>query len=197
MDISYDEVKAAIQRLSDQETRALLNWVANDELPRREDAVKEEAAKATLIKELQDSGKVDAPNALPAGEPLPGDVASIPEWQNPGTDHTKMYRKGDRVLYNGKVVVSTHEGLNSWEPGTLGFDGRIWEYVEENTITPGAEDQPDEPKAVLEFVQPTGAHNAYSKGDKVTYNGKVYESVIDSNVWSPDAYPAGWSVVEG
>ena len=62
---------------------------------------------------------------------------------------------------------------------------------------PGVEDQPDEPKAVLEFIQPTGAHNAYSKGDKVTYNGKVYESVIDNNVWSPDAYPAGWSVVEG
>ena len=197
MDISYDEVKAAIQRLSDQETRALLNWIANNELPRREDAIKEESAKATLIKELQDSGKVDAPNALPAGEPLPDDVASIPEWQNPGTDHTKMYRKGDRVLYNGKVVVSTHEGLNSWEPGTLAFDGRIWEYVEENTNTPGVEDQSDEPKAVLEFIQPTGAHNAYSKGDKVTYNGKVYESVIDNNVWSPDAYPAGWSVVEG
>lgn len=32
-------------------------------------------------------------------------------------------------------------------------------------------------------------------GDKVTYNGKVYMSLIDNNVWSPDAYPAGWQEV--
>ena len=47
-----------------------------------------------------------------------------------------------------------------------------------------------------EWVQPTGAHNAYSNGDKITYNGKHYISTIDGNVWSPDAYPAGWQVQE-
>lgn len=46
-----------------------------------------------------------------------------------------------------------------------------------------------------EFVQPTGAHDAYSKGAKVTYNGKRYISLIDANTWAPDAYPAGWSEV--
>lgn len=44
-----------------------------------------------------------------------------------------------------------------------------------------------------EFVQPTGAHDAYNKGDKVSYNGKHYVSAIDGNIWSPDAYPAGWT----
>lgn len=43
-----------------------------------------------------------------------------------------------------------------------------------------------------EFVQPTGAHDAYNAGDKVTYNGKRYVSLIDGNVYSPDDYPAGW-----
>ena len=47
-----------------------------------------------------------------------------------------------------------------------------------------------------EWVQPTGAHNAYSNGDKITYNGKHYISTMDGNVWSPDAYPAGWKVQE-
>lgn len=47
-----------------------------------------------------------------------------------------------------------------------------------------------------ELVQPTGAHNAYSNGDKITYNGKHYISTMDGNVWSPDAYPAGWQVQE-
>ena len=47
-----------------------------------------------------------------------------------------------------------------------------------------------------EWVQPTGAHNAYSNGDKITYNGKHYISTMDGNVWTPDAYPAGWQVQE-
>lgn len=43
-----------------------------------------------------------------------------------------------------------------------------------------------------EFVQPTGAHDAYKKGDKVMFEGKHYISLIDANVYSPTAYPAGW-----
>lgn len=44
------------------------------------------------------------------------------------------------------------------------------------------------------WSQPTGAHDAYRKGDVVNYNGILYESLIDGNVYSPDAYPAGWAV---
>jgi len=32
-------------------------------------------------------------------------------------------------------------------------------------------------------------------GDKVMFDGKVYESVIDNNIWSPIAYPSGWREV--
>lgn len=53
-----------------------------------------------------------------------------------------------------------------------------------------------EPEEWPEWVQPTGAHDAYNTGDKVTYNGKHYTSLLDGNVWSPDAYPAGWQLVE-
>lgn len=42
------------------------------------------------------------------------------------------------------------------------------------------------------YSQPTGAHDAYNKGDIVDYNGKLYESVVDGNVYSPEQYPAGW-----
>lgn len=41
----------------------------------------------------------------------------------------------------------------------------------------------------------TGAHDAYQTGDRVTYNGQIYESTIDNNVWSPDTYPQGWKLV--
>lgn len=45
-----------------------------------------------------------------------------------------------------------------------------------------------------EWVQPTGGHDAYNTGDRVTYNGSVYESTIDGNVWNPEEYPDGWKV---
>lgn len=44
------------------------------------------------------------------------------------------------------------------------------------------------------WAQPTGAYDAYNKGDIVNYNGVLYTSVIDGNVYAPDAYPAGWEV---
>lgn len=47
-----------------------------------------------------------------------------------------------------------------------------------------------------EFVRPTGAHDAYPKGAKVTYAGKHYVSLIDGNVWPPDEYPQGWQLQE-
>ena len=47
-----------------------------------------------------------------------------------------------------------------------------------------------------EYVQPTGAHDAYKIGDKITYNGKKYECIYDGCVWTPDAYPAGWKLIE-
>lgn len=52
-------------------------------------------------------------------------------------------------------------------------------------------------EAPAEFVQPTGAHDAYNLGDRVSYVGKVYESVINGNVWSPDVYPDGWKEIAG
>lgn len=44
------------------------------------------------------------------------------------------------------------------------------------------------------WAQPTGAHDAYNTGDIVNYNGTLYQSLIDGNVYSPEAYPAGWAV---
>lgn len=45
------------------------------------------------------------------------------------------------------------------------------------------------------WSQPSGAHDAYNTGDIVDYNGTLYKSIIDGNVWSPEAYPAGWEKV--
>lgn len=36
---------------------------------------------------------------------------------------------------------------------------------------------------------------AFAKGEQGWWNGVLYESLIDANVWTPDAYPAGWTTV--
>ena len=45
------------------------------------------------------------------------------------------------------------------------------------------------------WSQPTGAHDAYNRGDVVNFEGTLYKSIIDGNVYSPAAYPSGWEVV--
>ncbi len=41
-----------------------------------------------------------------------------------------------------------------------------------------------------EWVQPTGAHDAYNTGDRVTYNGDVWICTENNNVYAPGVY--GW-----
>lgn len=64
------------------------------------------------------------------------------------------------------------------------------------TVLEGGETEPvDEYPA---YVQPTGAHDAYHNGDKVTYNGTKYICIAPDGVacvWNPDTYPAYWQAV--
>ena len=67
----------------------------------------------------------------------------------------------------------------------------------QGTGSSGTEEEPTEPvEEYPEYVQPTGAHDAYHIGDKITYNGKHYECIFDNCVWTPDAYPQGWKLIE-
>lgn len=45
---------------------------------------------------------------------------------------------------------------------------------------------------IPEWEQPDST-NPYMIGDKVMYDGKVWESVIDNNVWAPNVY--GWQEI--
>ena len=79
---------------------------------------------------------------------------------------------GWEVTYDGATWISLVHG-NVWEPGVSG-----WREVV-------AEDE-----APALWVQPTGAHDAYQKGDRVTHDEAVWVSIIDANVWPPSIH--GW-----
>lgn len=49
---------------------------------------------------------------------------------------------------------------------------------------------------IAEWSQPISTSDAYMTGDEVMYEGVHYRSLIDNNVWSPEAYPDGWEIVE-
>ena len=99
-------------------------------------------------------------------------VELFPQWV---VEHA--YVVGERLQYNGVLyrVAQAHTSQADWTP----------DITPALFVVVSLDEWP-------EFVQPTGAHDAYNKGDKVTFNSKHYISLIDGNVYSPAAYPAGW-----
>ena len=118
------------------------------------------------------------------------DQIHIPRGSHPSGAHD-AYSAGDIVYYNGTLYTSAING-NVWSPDVYPAS---WTVYEAATEPEKPEPEPEEPTTYPEWVQPTGAHDAYHVGDRVTYNGKVYESTMNGNVYSPDAYPAGWKEV--
>ena len=103
----------------------------------------------------------------------------FPRWVS---GHT--YQVGDRVCHEGVLyrILQEHTSQEDWTP-----DVAVSLFAE---ILPGQDGT-----EIGEWVQPDST-NPYMAGDRVLYNGKVYESIIDNNIWSPEAYPGGWSLVE-
>ena len=87
---------------------------------------------------------------------------------------------GDPQLYR---VVQAHTSQANWLPGQ-GTDSLYDAFGLSEAGYPV-------------WSQPSGAHDAYQTGDIVEYNDVLYISLVDGNVWSPEAYPAGWQVYEG
>lgn len=77
---------------------------------------------------------------------------------------------------NNYECLQSHMTITGWPPDST---PSLWTLVTEGCP---------------EWVQPTGAHDAFNIGDCVTFEGLEYESLINANVWSPLVYPAGWQL---
>ncbi len=190
-----NDLQDRIAALTDADFATLKAWVVTTETDRRATRPAVEAAQAEVVTDLQERGKLGKPATSTVDET--GKITRRAKWQDPGTIHEKMYRPGDIVEHDGQLWRSTHPFLNPWQPGAAGVDERIWaEYTEPaEQPAPGSDTPaPAEPatETVPDFVQPTGAHDAYPKGAKVRFEGAVYESLIPDNSFSPTAYPDGW-----
>jgi len=113
-----------------------------------------------IVKALASLDDIDALNV----------VDIFPIWDA----NKKGYATDDRVRYNGELYkcIQAHTSQETWNP----IDAvSIWAKVliPDETVVPAWE-QPD-------------STNPYKAGDKVTHNGKTWESKVDNNVWEPGA----------
>ena len=93
------------------------------------------------------------------------------------------YEVGKRIMFEGVLykVIQAHTSQAEWTPVAA---PSLFAKVINETVD----------GSIPEFEQPDST-NPYMKGDRVIFNGKVYESLIDNNVYSPEAYPAGWKEI--
>ena len=100
-------------------------------------------------------------------------VELFPIWMADGE-----YAAGDRVRYDGVLYkcLQAHTAQADWNPVDA---PSLWAEVLAG----------QDGTAIGEWVQPDST-NPYMRGDRVSYNGKIYESEVDNNVWAPGVY--GW-----
>lgn len=111
-----------------------------------------------------------APDAVLLAQPM----AMYDEWSAESVE----YVLDDIRQYNGLLYrcVQAHTSQATWTPEDA---ASLW-----TRIADPAQEWP-------EWIQPTGAHNAYAKGAKVSHNGKRWVSDVDANTWEPGVY--GWT----
>lgn len=103
-------------------------------------------------------------------------IEAFPKWAV-----GKAYAVDDRLRYEDVLykVIQAHTSQADWTP-----DVAVSLFVRVSI-----EEFP-------EWVQPTGAHDAYNTGDKVSHNDKHWQSLIDANIWEPsESVPTLWELL--
>ena len=115
--------------------------------------------------------------SMPDGQALQS-TALFREWSGEGVKYTA----GQRLTYEGILyrVLQNHTSQPDWNP-----DRAVSLFAK--VLIPSEDVIPD-------WQQPDST-NPYMRGDRVRYNGKIYESLINNNVWNPSEYPAGWKEI--
>ena len=180
--MSLEQIKSGIRQLDDSDFQAVRFWIT-EEVQRREAMPLAEKAKAEVVIELREKGALEAPDAAKQPPEKPEEVKTVPAWSDPGTDHARMYTKGDIVTHGGKVWQSEVDGLNSWEPGAEGVYDFIW-----RDITPAPVEPAKQPDGSKDNPLPFKAGLQLTAGQFVTYQGTTYRVIqghTSADHWAP------------
>ena len=99
-------------------------------------------------------------------------IELFPKWSD-----DSEYSVDDRVRYGDTLYkcLTAHQSQDSWSPDV---SPSLWVRVDDPSVE------------FPEWVQPTGATDAYPKDAKVSHNERHWISEIDANVYEPGVY--GW-----
>lgn len=183
----------------------LINYFANKtglEIPNQEESIESSLGGGNVFEQLKNyinsglydlNGILDKINVLwLAGRLTDEEQKALIELArnnaNPENSYAPLQKQIDLLFENQKE-----------------FSNQLKEIAEElNTLIGGGEvepvpePEPEPSEEYLEYVNPTGAHDAYYKDNKITYNGKKYICIAPDGVacvWSPDVYPQYWKEV--
>lgn len=93
-----------------------------------------------------------------------------------------LIKAGSRINFNG-VLHQAAVDLWDREENAPDIAPSLWvkiEYVDGCRIIP----------------DPISAAEAFALGERGYWDGHIYESIIPSNVWTPEQYPQGWTLIE-
>ena len=101
-------------------------------------------------------------------------VELFPHWDADSHEYAVDDRvSDDSILYK---CLQDHTSQASWKPAD---SPSLWVRVDDPSV-----EWP-------EWIQPTGATDAYALGAKVSHNSKHWISDYDANIWEPGVY--GWT----
>lgn len=145
--------------------------------------------KTTALIAMKEQGRADAQSlaAKSVAEKVDGTALieneiMIPSWKQ--RDYTSV-PIGTPFKYNGQVykLWQAHDATNQpdWNPEDA---VSLWDIVHTK-----------DPSYAKPFVTPSGTRGMYMKDDCCKYDGKIYRSKVDNNVYSPQDYPQNWEEV--
>lgn len=93
----------------------------------------------------------------------------------------KTYIVGEYVRYNNTLykVIQGHTSQADWTPD---ITASLFTIVQAQGI-------------IEDWGTRNLTTNPFMIGEKVKFNGLIYESIINNNVWTPTDYPQGWKLV--
>lgn len=136
----------------------------------------------------------------PQDEPVMGDIIqAVKKMLSQGAEQLS----DEDALEVAALFPTWHEkiGQEVQTGERLWYDGDLWKVLQPHTAS--AEWTPDTAVSLYvkvsieewpEWRQPTGAQDAYAKGDKVSHTGHHWTSDVDANVWEPGVY--GWTLAD-
>lgn len=97
-------------------------------------------------------------------------------------ENYNTYEKDEKFVFNGDVynVIQKHQSEPWYQPNEL---QSLYTLFYQASTSDGVD-------IIPEWKEPVGDTIMHDTGALVTYNGKIWESIIDNNVWRPGEY--GW-----